>query len=159
MKKNKPTTGLKLKVLLNYIATGKLIERQAAKVAELIAYRDKEGVIFGDVGSMDNIREVTVTDVRIDREHVYRDGKSIPNVEDIVRFHVRVRTDDNTTEGAWIDAYLLGYDGDALRDEVTAYLARITEPKKKARRDREIRYMRELMKKYPEEAAAGDADL
>lgn len=152
-KSTKPgKTGITDKVFRNQIAMAEIIERRAASVVEAILYRDKDSIVFQEIGTLDDIREVDVTSMRVDREHKYKPGKTVPEVVEIPRFHAVVKTADGGREGVWIDAYLLEYEGDALSKAVAEYLDRITEPVKKARHDSKIRHLKDLMKKYPEEA-------
>lgn len=131
-----------------YLKVQSLIKRQAGKVVAIILYRDHNGLVFTNIGSLDTVHEIEVTDVRV--EVSYNPNKKTP--DSIQRFHVRVECEGNNRDQAWIDCSLLFHADDVLRDKVTEYLSHLLVPVLKQRREREIRYMCEMMNKYPEEA-------
>jgi len=152
-KKRQPTTGLNEEIIRNYVAVDKLISRRAEYVVDRIVACDPRGVIFENIGGMDDVREITVTDVRIDQVIVKTNPpRKKPKVLSIPRFHVRVSTNYGSTDQAWIDTYLLHFEGTALEAEVKAYINRLEEPILARRKTHQIQHMTDLMKRYPAEA-------
>jgi hypothetical protein len=149
-KKVKPElTGITLRVVRDYMDTGKSIERAAEAVIEALMDNDRDEVIFQTISRENGLSEVKLLDVRVERE--YKDEK-VPKMVEVPRVLVRVQTTVGRSESVWFDAYLLNFHGKTLNEEVKKYIERITGPAKARRKAGEIRHMHELIDKYPEDA-------
>lgn len=156
MKKNKlerNLTGITLKVVRDHIDTGKSIERAAEAVVEALMDNDRDEVIFQTISRENGLSEVKLLDVRVEREYIPVKDEKVPKMVEIPRVLVRVQTTVGRSESVWFDAYLLNFHGLTLEEEVKKYIDRITGPAKARRKAAEIRHMKDLMERYPKEAA------
>jgi hypothetical protein len=155
-KKNKldrQLTGITIKVVRDHIDTGKSIERAAESVIDSLMSHDRDELIFQTISREDGLSEVKLLDVRVEREHIPVKGEKIPKMVEIPRVLVRVQTTMGRSESVWFDAYLLNFYGKTLEEEVKNYIDRITGPVLARRKAGQIRHMKELIARYPEEAA------
>jgi hypothetical protein len=156
MKKNKMDrnlTGITPKVIRDYIDTGKNIERAADAVVEALLDHDREEVIFQTISRENGLSEVKLMDVRIEQEYIPVKGEKVPKRVEVPRVLARVRPLVGSSEAVWFDANLLSFHGETLQEEVKKYIERLTTPVLARRKAAEIRHMKDLMERYPKEAA------